>query len=99
MFKAEWSKGWEKRRNELVQEKEFTSTGRGKYSFLQLVKEVVDELNSRTIGDINLARKSLILCGSIPDEDGVWKLEQLTPELRNIAESNIAYFHDQDPST
>ena len=87
----------------LVQESDLTSLGcirnPGKYFFLQLVKEVVDELNSRTIGNITLARKSLIMCGLIPDEDGVWKLEQLTPELRNIAESNIAYFHVQDPST
>ena len=69
-----------KRRNEQVQESELTPTGRirnpGKYFFLQLVKEVVDELNSRTVGNITLARKSLILFGLIPDEDGMWKLEQ-----------------------
>ena len=102
-FKAEWRKRWGKKRNELVLASEFTSTGRisnpGKYLFLQLIKEVVDELNSRTVGNITLARKSLIMCGLIPADHGVWKLDQLTPELRNIAESNMAYFHGQDPST
>ena len=48
-----------KRRNELVQENELTSTGRarnpGKYLSLQLVIEVADELNSRTNRNITLA--------------------------------------------
>ena len=102
-FKAEWRKRWEKRRNELAQESEFTSPVRiynpGKYFFLQLVKEDVDELNCITIGNIPLPRNSLTTCGLIPDEDEVCKLEQLTPELRNMVESNMAYFHGQDPST
>ena len=63
------------------------------------MKQVFDELSSRTIWNITLTRTSLIMCGLIADEDGVRKLEQLTHELRNVAESNIAYFHGQDPST
>ena len=39
------------------------------------------------------------MCGLIPDKGGLWKLEQLTTEMRNIVESKIAYFHGQDPST
>ena len=66
----------DRKRNELVEADEFTSTGcirdPGKYFFLQLVKEVVDELNSRTIGKLTLARKSSIMCGFIPSENGVW---------------------------
>ena len=54
-FKSVWRKRWEEKRNELVQASEYTSKGRicnpGKYFFLKLIKEVVDELNSRTIGN------------------------------------------------
>ena len=63
------------------------------------MKEVVDELNSRTIGSITLARKSLIMCRLIPAEDGVQELEPFTPELRSIAQSNMTYFYRQDPSS
>ena len=48
---------------------------------------------------MTLARKSLIMSGLIRAEDQVWKLEQLTPELRNIALSDMVYSHGQDPST
>ena len=50
IFKAEWRKRLDRRRNYLVEAGEFTSTGRirnpGKYFFLQLIKEVDDVLNS-----------------------------------------------------
>lgn len=73
-FKAEWRKIWDRRNNELVETGEFTSTGcirnHGKYFFLQLLKEVVDELNSRTIENLTFDRKSLNMCGSIPGEIG-----------------------------
>ena len=102
-FKAEWRKRWDRKRNELVRAGEFTSTGRirnpGKYFFLQLVKEVVDELNSRTIGNLTLDKKSLIICGLIPGENGTWELSQLTPKLRRIVQSNLPYFNEQDPGT
>ena len=62
---------------------ELTSTGRicnpGKYFFLQLVTEVVYELNSRTIGNLALARKAVIMCRLIPGENERWKLSHLTP--------------------
>ena len=37
-------------------------------TFLQKVKEVVKELNSRTVGNLALARKSIIMCGLIRSE-------------------------------
>ena len=67
------------------------------YFFLKRVKEVVDELNSRTLGNRTSARKSLIMYGLIPPKDRVWSLEQLIFELRNIAQSNMAYLHGQSP--
>ena len=67
--------------------------------FLQPAKEVVDELNYKTIGNLTLAKESLSMCGLIPDENGTWELSQLTLELRTIVQSNLAYFNRQDPST
>ena len=87
----------DKRRNELVKAGELTSAGRirnpGKHFFLKMVKEDVDELNSGTIGNLTLVRKSLIMCRLIPGENGTWELSQLTPELTKITESNLAYFN------
>ena len=56
---------WDRKRNKIVEAGEFSSTGRicnpGKYFILQLVKEVVDELNSRTIGNF-LWLESILSC-------------------------------------
>lgn len=85
-----------KNKNKLVRDREFVSTGRirnlSTHFYLRFVKKAVDELNSRTIGNVNLARKSFIVYGLIPAEDGTWKLEQLTSELMTIAQSNMAFF-------
>ncbi len=76
-FKAEWRKTWDKKRNELVEASEFISTERvrnpGKYFFLNLVKEVVEELNERTIGNISLSKKSLMTCSLISGENSAGK--------------------------
>ncbi len=102
-FKAEWTKRWDKKRNEKVQEGEFTSAGRvrnpGKYFFLKLVKEVVDEFNERTIGNISFSRKSLMMCGLISGENGVWEVGQLTDELQQVVKSYVQYFNGQELST
>ena len=72
-FKAQCRKRRYRRRNKLVEPGELTSTGRirnpGKYFFQQLVKEVVDELNCRTIGNLTLDIKSRIICGLIIGEN------------------------------
>ena len=102
-FKAEWKRRWYKKRNELVQQGEFTTSGRvrnpGKYFYLKLVKEVVDELNNRTIDNCSLARMSMIACGSIPNISGIWHVEQLSDELRGIVENNTEYFNGLDPES
>lgn len=101
-FKSEWRKRWYAKRNELVCEGEYTNTGRvrnpGKYFFLRLVKEIVDELNGRTEHGMSLARRSLMICGLIPGLNGVWSVQQLTPKLREIVENNMEYFEGQDPN-
>ena len=102
-FKAEWRKKWEKKRNELVLQNNFTSTGRarnpGKQFFLQLVGAVVAEMNERVENGMTMAKKSLIKCGLIPSSDGSWRTDQLTPQLQHIIESNVEYFDGRDPST
>ena len=85
-----------KKRNKLVQGREFISTGPvcnpGTHLLLRFVKNVVYELNSRTTENINLARKTLSIYGLVLAKDGIWKLEQLTPELITIAKSKMAFF-------
>ena len=101
--KAECRKRWARRRNELVEVGELTSTGRisnpGKYFFLEQVKKVVEELNSRTIGNLALARKFMVMCRFIRSKNGAWKLSYLTPELRTVAKSNLAYLNEQYSGT
>lgn len=63
------------KRNEMVDLHEYTTTSRlrklGTYFFLKLVKEVVDELNSRMTNGMSLARISLMIFGLIPYGDGL----------------------------
>ena len=61
------------------------------------MKEFVDELNARRDGNTSIAKKSLIVCGLIPGEDGQWKKEQLTIELQTIVNDNMQYFAGQHP--
>ncbi len=63
------------------------------------MKEVVDDLNERTIRNISLSRKSLMMCDLIPGEKGVWELGQLTDELQQVVQSNLPYFNGQKPTT
>jgi len=49
------------------------------------------------IGDVNIATKAMIICGFIPDTDGVWKIEQLTQQLQDVVNANIPYFNGLDP--
>ena len=90
-------------RNELVHEGDYTASRRvqnaGKYFFLQLAKDVIDELNSKKFGSRIFARRSLILYGFITGENGIWDLDQLTLELQKFMQSNLPYFNGQDPST
>lgn len=102
-FKAEWRKRWYSKRNELVAAAEYTGSGRvpnpGKHYYLKLVRDVVEDLNSRTHNGMSLAKSSLVMCGLIPGPTGVWSVEQLTPELREIVNSNLPYFEGQDPNS
>ena len=70
---------------------------RGKDYYLTLFKGCVEELNSRMSVGINIARKSMVTCGLIPDVDGVWKLKHLTKDILSIVNHNTAYFNELNP--
>lgn len=102
IFKEEWKKKWEQKRAELIPIGAYTSTGRitnpGKHFYLQLVKDVVDDLNQRVSPrGLSLARESLIHTGLAPDADGIWKISQLTSELQAIVQENIEHFNGLNP--
>lgn len=84
IIKAEFRKRWEKYRADAVVAGIFTSTGRipnpGKHFYLEIIRDVVDEINSRVdlSTGISEARRALMVCGMIPSIDGIWKVEQLT---------------------
>lgn len=60
-----------------------------------LIKECIDGLNQRISGTMKMARKSMIMCGLIPDSDGVRKISQLSSELKEIAARNVPSFNGQ----
>lgn len=101
-FKEEWRKLWDKEKAERARNGEFTDTGRivnpGKHFMLELVKQVIDRLNDRVIDGISLARRSMIMCGLLPDVTGTWTVTQLTSELQKIVNENLPYFDGQDPN-
>jgi len=103
MIKAEIRKRWEKYRADAAAAQIYTSTGRipnpGKHFYLKLVRDVVDEINTRIDPETGIteARRALIMCGMIPSNSGIWKVEQLTPELQCIINENIAYFNGTVP--
>ncbi len=101
-FKALFRKKSNTKRAEQGLKLAYTSTGRltnpGKYYYLTLVKDCVDELNARMSGDISIARKSMIMCGLIPDVDGAWRVEQLTKNLQEIVNQKMNYFNGLHPS-
>lgn len=80
----------------------YTSTGRvenpGKHYYLELIKECFEELNSKMSEAVNMAMKSMIICGVIPDTDGEWKVSQLSKELQVVVNANMPYFHGLHPS-
>ena len=102
-FKSKWRKRWDKKRNELVQARLFTNSGRvanpGKYFYLNLVTEIVDDLNNRTIGNCSIARKSMIKCGLIYNTSGTWEISQLTDQLQDIVQNNLSNFNGRNPTT
>ena len=60
----------------------------GQAILLTAHEKVVDEMNYESHNEISLVRNSMILCGMIPDLDGVWKISQLTSELQLVVEVN-----------
>ena len=103
ILKAEIRNRWEKYRADAVAAQSFTSTGRipspSKYFYLKLVRDVVDEINTRINPEAGMteARRALIMCGMIPSNSGIWKVEQLTPELQHIINKYTAYFNGAVP--
>jgi len=61
------------------------------------VKDCISELNERMTGDIKMSQKAMIMCGLVPDSDGLWKIEQLSSELKVIVLNNLTYFNGQNP--
>lgn len=100
-IKAEFRKRWEKFRADAVIAGIFTSTGRipnpGKHFYLEMVRDVVDEINSRIDAGMSESRRALIMCGMVPSSDGVWEIEQLTPELQSIVHEFPTYFDGAVP--
>jgi len=70
MLKAAWRRMWEQYRAEMVQQGIFTSTGRvpnpGKHFYLEMVRDVVDEINEKIDAESGLKE---YFNGLIPEED------------------------------
>lgn len=54
------------------------------------MKEVVNELNARTVDDYILAWKSKIVSGLIDNTSGPWDTQQFTPGLVHMIVSRFA---------
>lgn len=89
-------------KSQLAIHNEVTNTDRlanvGKHYSMELVRDCVNELNNKTCQGIAMARKAIIMCELIPDVDGVWKIEQLSQELRDVVNANLSYFHGLNPA-
>ena len=52
--------------------------------------------NQRDSNGLTYARKSMIMCGMAKDVDGVWKIDQLKPELISICLKYKNYFDGEE---
>ncbi|CAM6101108.1 unnamed protein product [Calypogeia fissa] len=71
--------------------------------FLQLAANCVKQVNAQRDKKygISYARKAMIRCGLALDVDGIWKVDQLTPQLKDIIKAypqNFAGYRDGLPA-
>ena len=91
---------WNHMRNNACINNQFMQTGRvmnpGKNSIILLIQQCINDLNERMCRNINIATKSVILCGMIPDSNGLWIVSQLTLELKTMVHYKLVYFNGLD---
>lgn len=63
--------------------------------FMHFVKECIDELNELTNSGKRMTRRSMVIFGLIPYEDGMWKFDQLSSEFQFIINENMPTFTDK----
>ena len=104
-IKEAWTKRWEAKKSELIQENAWQNNPRGdgqwsgkltnpgKRFFLQLAADAIQDVNRLVDSDnLSYARKSMIRCGLALGIDGTWSVNQLFPHLQEIIEKHFPYF-------
>ena len=104
-IKEAWTKQWEAKKSELIQENAWQNNPRGdgqwsgkltnpgKRFFLQLVVDAIQVVNRLVDSDnLSYARKSMIRCGLALGIDGTWSVNQLFPHLQEIIGKHFPYF-------
>ncbi|KAE9233526.1 hypothetical protein PF004_g9644 [Phytophthora fragariae] len=104
-IKDVWSRMWNEKKIELIEDKEWQNKARkdgsysgklknpGKKFFLELADAAVKEVNGkRDKNGINYARKAMMRCGLSLGVDGNWRTTQLFPHLQEIVKKYPAEF-------
>ncbi|KAE8880253.1 hypothetical protein PF003_g35736 [Phytophthora fragariae] len=104
-IKDVWSRMWNEKKIELIEDKECQNKARkdgsysgklknpGKKFFLELAAAAVKEVNGkRDKNGINYARKTMMRCGLSLGVDGNWCTTQLFPHLQEIVKKYPAEF-------
>lgn len=104
-IKDAWTKRWETKKSELIQDHAWQNNPRGdgqwsgkltnpgKRFFLQLAADAVEDVNRLVDCDnMSYARKSMIRCGLALGLDGTWTTNQLFPHLQDIITKHRPYF-------
>ena len=102
-IKEAWTKRWEAKKSELIQENAWQNNPRGdgqwlgkltnpsKRFFLQLAADVIQDINRFVDSDnLSYAKKSMIRCSLALGIDGTWSVNQLFLHLQEIIE-NISH--------
>lgn len=98
-----WRKKWYEERARRTENQDFTTgtnasgmlRNPGKSYYLRLAAECVQEVNDmKDSSGMSLCRKAMIKCGLSLPLDGIWKKEQLRPDLQTIINKYPQEFSD-----
>lgn len=69
-----------------------------KRKYLELIGDYIQDINDQISGIVTIEARGIKNCVFIPDSDGIWKIKQLSRELRNKVKANMASFTWLDPN-
>ncbi|KAL0219723.1 hypothetical protein P9112_005376 [Eukaryota sp. TZLM1-RC] len=104
MIKKVWTNAWDQKKLEMIQSAAHHNipSGKlpnpGKQFFLDLAKETVEKINSKTNNDgISYARAAMIRCDLGVNDENQWSVSQLSPELQRIVAKYSSNFQGEKP--